>query len=129
MTNSGLGEIREMSEIVRAAAEIRFTPVGPGVEMGLVRAHGNGGMSALFRMKKGAVAIRHSHPGGEETLMLRGQLRIQNRSGASGAVVPDIVLNAGGYAFVLPGESHDAVAEEDSEFFVVAVGGLEPKTV
>lgn len=101
-----------------------FKERSPGVELGILRRHDDGGLTFLLRMKKGARAERHGHPGGEESYLLSGRLRIDRRVAADGSVRPDVVLTPGDYLFALPGEVHEGEAEEDCVFLVVAPGGL-----
>jgi quercetin dioxygenase-like cupin family protein len=102
-----------------------FQPIADGVEMRVLRLHGGGaGMTFLIRMRKHAVAPLHDHPGGEETFMLEGTLRIRNRTSAARTREPDLVLQRGDHAFVAAGEAHDGIAEEDALFLVVAPGGV-----
>ncbi|WP_434044090.1 MULTISPECIES: cupin domain-containing protein [Sorangium] len=93
-----------------------FETVAPGVQFSFLRRHGGGGggMTVLVRMEKGARARRHDHPGGEETYLVSGKLRVGER-----------VLSPGDYLWTAPGESHDGYAEEESVFFVVLPGGLD----
>jgi quercetin dioxygenase-like cupin family protein len=104
-------------------SEQPFTPIAEGVEMRVLRRHERG-MTFLIRMRPGAVAPLHEHPGGEETFVLEGRLRIQKRVTAERAPEPDIVLSKGEYAFVPPGEVHAGLAEEGALFLVVAPGGI-----
>ncbi|NUP13232.1 MAG: cupin domain-containing protein [Polyangiaceae bacterium] len=101
-----------------------YETLSEGVEIRLLRAHGNGGLTFFIRMKKGARAPRHGHPGGEETCLLQGVLRIEKRVAENGEAQPDIVVSEGEYAFVPAGELHEGVALEDSLFLVVAPGGV-----
>lgn len=103
-----------------------YRTVGEGVEMRVVRRHADTGASFYIRMTKGARAPRHGHPGGEETCVLAGALQIDRRVGADGEAKPEIVIRAGEYAFVAPGETHEGLALEDTVFFVVAAGGVVP---
>ncbi len=89
-----------------------------------MRVHPDGGLTFLVRMRKGARAERHGHPGGEETCILSGRLRIDRRVVDDQQPQPDVVLAAGDHAFVLPGEVHEGIAEEATTFFVVAPGGI-----
>jgi quercetin dioxygenase-like cupin family protein len=77
-------------------------------------------------MSNGARAERHEHPGGEETYILRGGLRVDRRVDANGQPLPDAILCAGDYLYVLPGEIHEGVAEgvEGALLLVVAPGGV-----
>jgi len=109
-----------------SAAAIRptFKERSPGVELGILRVHPSGGLTFLIRMKKGARAERHGHPGGEETYVLSGRVRIVRRVDADGHAQPDAVLDAGDYLFAPPGEVHEGIADEDTTFLVVTPGGL-----
>lgn len=102
--------------------EQSFKAVVPGVELCVLRRHDNDvanppliseGSTILFRLAKGAHAPMHDHPGGEETYLISGILRVGER-----------VLRAGDYLWTAPGESHDGFAEEACTFFVVLPGGL-----
>lgn len=93
-----------------------FRAVAPGVELAVLRRHDRGGATLLFRMARGAHAPLHDHPGGEETYLVSGKLRIANH-----------LLLPGDYNYAPPGEVHDGYAEEDSVFFVVAPGGIVPR--
>ncbi|WP_437898099.1 cupin domain-containing protein [Sorangium sp. So ce124] len=92
-----------------------FETVAPGIQFSFLRRHdGGSGLTVLVRMEKGAHARRHDHPGGEETYLVSGRLRIGER-----------VLSPGDYLWTAPGERHDGYAEEESVFFVVLPGGLD----
>jgi quercetin dioxygenase-like cupin family protein len=97
-----------------------------GVQIRFLRRAPDGGMTFFIRMKKGAHAPRHAHPGGEETCVLSGTLRIEQRIDHTGATHPDLVVSAGDYAFAPAGETHEGVALEDTVFFVVAPAGVVP---
>ncbi len=101
-----------------------FQPIAPGVELGVLRRHADRGMTFLIRMAPGAHAPLHDQPGGEETYMLAGRLRIAHRTDATGAALADATVAAGEYFFAPPGETHDGYAEEAALFFVVAPGGV-----
>ena len=103
-----------------------FRATAPGVELCLLRAHRNGGMTFLVRMAEGARAPLHDQPGGEETYMIAGRLRIEHRADTDGRALPDAVVATGEYFFADPGETHDGIAEEAALFFVVAPGGVAP---
>jgi quercetin dioxygenase-like cupin family protein len=98
--------------------------IADGVEMRVLRRHADQGMTFLIRMRHGSVAPLHDHPGGEETYVLEGQLSIRSRLNATRVAEPDVVLNAGEYVFVPPGETHDGLAEGSTLFLVVAPGGI-----
>ena len=93
-----------------------------------MRIHPDGGLTFLVRMEKGARAERHGHPGGEETYVLSGALRIDRRVGADEQTRPDVVLARGDHVFAPPGEVHEGYAEEDTTFLVVAPGGVVPSS-
>src|SRR5689334_5495178 len=95
-----------------------FQARSPGVEISVLRAHPDGGITFLVRMQKGARAERHGHPGGEEAFMLSGSLRIDRRVDADGAPQPDVELATGDHLFAPPGEVHEGVALEDTVFYV-----------
>src|SRR5690348_7388507 len=101
-----------------------FVETSPGVELCMLRQHAHGGMTFMVRMQQGAWAPFHDHPGGEETYMVSGRLRIAHRRDVEGASQPDAVVGTGQHFFALPGEKHDGVAEEECLFFVVAPGGV-----
>ena len=103
-----------------------FRTTAPGVELCLLRQHVDHGMTFLVRMSAGARAPLHDQPGGEETYMIAGRLRIEHRVDAGGGVLPDAVVGSGEYFFAQPGETHDGIAEEAALFFVVAPGGVAP---
>jgi quercetin dioxygenase-like cupin family protein len=105
-----------------------FRPTSPGVELAIVRRTADGGMTFFVRMTRGARAPHHDHPGGEETYMIEGTLRVGHRADADGHPLDDVVLTAGGYLFAPPHERHDGLAETDALFFVVAPGGVAPTT-
>lgn len=101
-----------------------FVQRSPGVEICLLRTHADGGLTFLIRMQKGARAERHGHPGGEETYILSGRLRIDRRVDAREQPQPDLQLAAGDHVFAPPGEVHEGIADEDALFLVVAPGGI-----
>jgi quercetin dioxygenase-like cupin family protein len=111
-------------QIHQTAGEQSFQTVAPGVEIAFLRRHPGTGSSFLVRMAKGATAPLHDHPGGEETYLVSGKLRIEKRTDATGAPVPDAHLDAGDFLFAPPGEMHEGYAEEAALFFVMAPGGL-----
>ena len=101
-----------------------FVVRSPGVEMCVLRAHPEGGVTCLVRMQKGARAERHGHPGGEETFVLTGKLLIDQRADAEERSQPDAVVSTGEYFFAPAGETHEGYAEEDTTFLVLAAGGF-----
>lgn len=114
---------RFMSTTHRSHAQQSFRTISPGVHVCLLRKHAGGdgqsvaavtaASTVLFRMEKGAHAPHHDHPGGEETYLVSGKLRIGERT-----------LLPGDYLWTAPGEIHDGFAEEESVFFVVLPAGL-----
>lgn len=72
----------------------------------------NGTGSDFIEFKAGALFPVHDHEGPEELLVLSGSIRFG-----------DLVLNAGDYLRIGPGEEHDAQALEDSVFFIAHQGG------
>ncbi|AKU94777.1 hypothetical protein AKJ09_01441 [Labilithrix luteola] len=94
------------------------------MELSVLRAHPDGGLTFLVRMREGARAERHGHPGGEETYVLTGKLRIDRRVDASNEPQPDATLSAGEYFFAPVGEVHEGFAVEETTFLVVAPGGI-----
>lgn len=103
-----------------------FLQRSPGVEICVLRAHPDSGLTFLIRMHEGARAERHGHPGGEETYVLSGKLRIDRRVDAAERSLPDVTVASGEYFFAPAGEVHEGYAEADTTFFVVAPGGLVP---
>ena len=101
-----------------------FVVRSQGVEMCVLRAHPEGGITCLVRMQKGARAERHGHPGGEETFVLSGKLRIDRRTDSAQRSQPDTVVESGQYFFAPAGENHEGYAEEDTTFLVLAAGGF-----
>jgi quercetin dioxygenase-like cupin family protein len=101
-----------------------FHERSPGVELGILRKHANGGLTFIIRMRGGARAERHGHPGGEETYVFSGRVRIDRRVDAEGQALPDATLAMGDYLFAPPGEVHEGYAEEDTTFLVVTPGGI-----
>jgi quercetin dioxygenase-like cupin family protein len=115
------------TDIPSTSSESRrvFLQRSPGVEICVLRVHPDGGLTFLVRMQKGARAERHGHPGGEETYVLSGRLRVDRRVDAAEQPRPDVLLGAGDHLFAPPGEIHEGVAEDDeTTFFVVAPGGI-----
>ena len=55
----------------------------------------------------------HTHPGGEETYVVSGRLRVGKQE-----------LTAGDYLWTPPGVSHDNEAHEEALFLVVLPGGF-----
>lgn len=103
-----------------------FVSRSPGVEIALLRRLADGSLTFIVRMQNKARAERHGHPGGEETYLLSGELRIDRRVGPDNQPLPDVVLSAGDYVYVLPGEVHEGVAEEEgTTFLVIAPGGID----
>jgi quercetin dioxygenase-like cupin family protein len=72
----------------------------------------NGNGSDFIEFRAGARFPLHDHEGPEEILMISGRIRFG-----------DLELSAGDYLKTGPGEQHDAVALEDSLFFLAHLGG------
>ncbi len=73
----------------------------------------NGEGADFFEFKAGARFPLHDHEGPEQLLVLSGRIR-------SG----DLVLTAGDYLMMGPGEVHEVEALEDSVFFSPHRGGV-----
>lgn len=110
--------------IFSGASQRVFTPRSPGVEICVLRVHPEGGLTFLVRMQKGARAERHGHPGGEETYIVSGRIRIDRRVDADKQSQPDLLLSAGDHFFAPPDEVHEGIAEDDCTLFVVAPSGI-----
>lgn len=88
--------------------------VAPGVEFSVLRTHDQpGGQTLLVRMAAGAHAPLHNHPGGEETYLVSGKLRVGEHE-----------LTPGDYLWTPPNVAHDGHADGETVFFVVLPGGL-----
>jgi len=116
------------TDIFNGAAQRAFTSRSPGVELCVLRMHPEGGSTFLVRIQKGARAERHGHPGGEETYVVSGRIRIDRRVDANKQPQPDLLLSEGDHFFAPAGEVHEGVAEDDCTLFVVAPGGLSSQT-
>jgi quercetin dioxygenase-like cupin family protein len=110
--------------IFSGASQRVFMPRSPGVEICVLRAHPEGGLTFLVRMQKGARAERHGHPGGEETYIVSGRIRVDRRVDADKQPQPDLLLSAGDHFFAPADEVHEGVAEDDCTLFVVAPSGI-----
>ena len=110
--------------IFSGASQRVFMPRSPGVEICVLRVHPEGGVTFLVRMQKGARAERHGHPGGEETYIVSGRIRIDRRVDADKQSQPDLLLSAGDHFFAPPDEVHEGIAEDDCTLFVVAPSGI-----
>jgi quercetin dioxygenase-like cupin family protein len=100
----------------RSHLDRSWTTVAHGVDFCYLRAHGGNGITVFARMRAGAHAQLHDHPGGEETYLISGKLRVGERC-----------LETGDYLWTPPGVAHDAYAEEDTEFFLVLPAGISTK--
>lgn len=78
----------------------------PGVSFLTIWSESGDG-SDLVKFQPGARFPHHDHEGREEILMLSGRIRFG-----------DIILSSGDYLKLGPGEEHDAVALEESVFFL-----------
>jgi len=87
--------------------------VGEGIEFCGLRQNNTNGGAGLVRLKKGARFPTHDHPGWEEALIISGVVTIGGNR-----------LVEGDYLFTEAGETHDAIAEEDTVFFVSSEKGI-----
>ena len=85
-----------------------------GVEFCPLRQNETNGGAGLVKIQKGARFPTHIHPGWEEVLILRGVVSIGGNR-----------LVEGDYLFTEAGERHDAVAQEETVFFVSSEKGIE----
>jgi len=99
-----------MIHLTKATREFQDTDI-PGVRFSTVWSE-NGESSEFLEFSAGARFPLHDHEGREEILMISGQIRFG-----------DLVLSAGDYLKIGPGETHDAEALEHSTFFLSHVGG------
>lgn len=90
----------------RAAEAAWQTTDTPGLTLALLRPQ-DGGASILLRFEKGVAGAEHVHPGGEELVVLSGDITIGG-----------VRLGAGDYLYTPPGEAHAAQAHEDTVLFV-----------
>jgi hypothetical protein len=97
-----------MSQSARQFVETGF----PGIRACVVWQE-NGEGADFFEFKAGACFPLHDHEGPEQLLVLSGRIR-------SG----DLVLTAGDYLMIGPGEVHEVEALEDSVFFSPHRGGV-----
>ena len=91
---------------------LQFVESGlPGIRVSSIWGE-NGNGSDFIEFKAGARFPQHDHEGPEEILLLSGRIRFG-----------DLILSAGDYLKIGPGEEHDAEALEDSVFFLAHLGG------
>lgn len=69
--------------------------------------------TALLRFAPGSRFPRHAHPGGEENLVLKGELVFDSQ-----------VVGEGDYFYTPPGGAHEVRANKESIVFVSAPGGI-----
>lgn len=84
----------------------------PGIRVAPVWGE-NGTGADFIEFKAGATFPFHDHEGPEQVVMISGRIRFG-----------DLVLAAGDFLKIGPGEVHDAEALEDSVFFLDHVGGV-----
>ena len=84
-----------------------ITTETPGLDYALLRPQPDGGASLLLRFAKGTSGAEHTHPGGEDLVVLSGDITIGGRR-----------LAAGDYLYTPPDATHDAVAHEDTILFL-----------
>ncbi len=64
--------------------------------------------SILFKLGRGATYPRHRHPGGEEILMLKGEMTVGDRK-----------LKSGDYLYSPPGSLHEMKSETGAFFLSI----------
>ena len=96
------------------AGSRRWTAVGAGIEMSVLRANDTGGGSIVLRIAAGARFPIHDHPGGEEVFVVAGDVTLGG-----------LRARVGDYVWTPPNETHDLVANEDSVLFVTSSEGIE----
>ena len=98
-----------MGEVLRKTwNEASWTPTEtPGLDYSVIRPNGDGGATIFLRFAKGTAGAEHTHPGGEELLVVAGDITIGGRR-----------LKTGDYLYTPPGENHDAEAHEDTVLFL-----------
>jgi quercetin dioxygenase-like cupin family protein len=84
-----------------------------GVDICLIRINEKGGGSAFIRAASGSGFPVHTHPGGEELLVISGKV-----------VVGERLLEAGDYLWTPPGGIHGLECEEDAVLLVSAPNGI-----
>jgi len=94
-----------ISEVILRTVEERqwTTTEVKGLDYAGLRPHPNGGATILLRFAKGAQGPNHRHPGGEEAFVVSGKITIGGKR-----------MKAGDFLYTPPGESHDAVAHEET---------------
>lgn len=100
---------------LRREADRRWTLTSQdGIEICVLRSEdvGDGG-SCLLRLQAHARFPMHDHPGGEELLVLSGELEIGG-----------VVLSEGDYLWTPPGTAHALLARKESVVFVMAPKGI-----
>jgi len=101
--------------LVRKKNQRSWNPIaGEGIEFCELRQNGTNGGAGLVQLVKGARFPSHDHPGWEEALILCGAVTIGGNR-----------LVEGDYLFTEAGEIHDAVAEEDTIFYVSSEKGID----
>ena len=83
-----------------------------GVEPCVLRFDPQSG-TALLRFAPGAKFPRHTHPGGEENFVLKGEL-----------VFDEQIVGEGDYFYTPPDGAHEVRANKESIVFVSAPGGI-----
>jgi quercetin dioxygenase-like cupin family protein len=85
----------------------------PGVSIALLREH-DGERTLVLRMDPGAQFPRHTHPGGEQLLVLSGDVEIAGRA-----------LGAGDYLYTAPGDVHAVASRGGCELFITVPRPIE----
>lgn len=74
----------------------------------ILRIHDGGGVTIKVTIPAGVTGKPHRHPGGEELVMLSGEVEIDG-----------MVLRAGDYLHTSPGAVHRATAITDTRFVLI----------
>jgi quercetin dioxygenase-like cupin family protein len=74
-----------------------------GLDYSVLRPHEGGGATILLRFAADARGARHMHPGGEEALVIEGDITIGGRR-----------MKTGDYLYTPPGGSHEALAHSET---------------
>ena len=94
--------------LLKTAAEREWAPTDyAGIQRSVFRNNETGGRSSVVRLKEGSRFPKHAHHGTEEVVVLSGTVTLGG-----------VRMEAGDYAFTMPGEEHDVVAVTDAVIFV-----------
>lgn len=94
-----------MGEVLQKSWEERSWAVTetPGIDYSVLRPQPDGGATIFLKFAKGTIGGEHTHPGGEELFVVSGDITIGGRR-----------LKTGDFLYTPPGDSHDAVAHEET---------------